>query len=120
MKHRRPIFCYLTVDSLLTPSPPATPSITVTITTSGTNTAGDTYSLQCSATVTGSTDQPTTSWLNAMNNPVSSGMVTATGAMSTLTFSPLAFSHAGTYTCRATVLGNVTQADTRVVSVASV
>ena len=33
-----------------------------------------------------------------MNNPVPSGMVTTTGSMSMLIFSPLAVSNAGTYT----------------------
>ena len=61
--------------------------------------------LVCSATVIGSTDQPTFTWLDPTNNPVPSGMVTTTGSMSTLTFSPLAASHAGTYTCRVTAGG---------------
>ena len=104
VEHRSSIFCYLTVDHPLTPSPP---SITVSITASGTNTAGETYSLECSATVTGSTDQPTITWLDPMNNPVPSEMVTTTGSMSTLTFNPLSASHAGTYMCRATVGGAV-------------
>ena len=116
VKHKSTIFCYLTVDPSLTPTPP---SITVSITTSGTNIAGETYSLECSATVTGSVDQPTVTWLDSVNNPVHSEMVTTTGSMSTLTFDPLAASHAGTYTCRATVAGNVTQTDTKVVSVES-
>ena len=76
----------------------------ISITASGTNTAGETYRLVCSVTVTGSTDQPTITWSDPMNNPVPSGMVTTTGSMSTLTFNPLsARSHAGTYTCRATI-----------------
>ena len=66
----------------------------------GTNTVGETYSLVCSATVTGSNDQLTISWSDPMNNPVPSEMVTTTGSMSTLTFNPLSTSHAGTYTCR--------------------
>ena len=83
--------------------------ITVSITAvSGTNTAGETYSLECSVTVTESTDQPTITWLDPMNNPVPSEMVTTTGSMSTLTFNPLSASHAGTYTCRATV-GSIMQ-----------
>ena len=81
--------------------------VTVSITASGTNTAGETYSLVCSVTVTGSTDQPTITWSGPMNNPVPSEMVTTTGSMSTLTFNPLSASHAGTYTCRATVGGQV-------------
>ena len=44
-----------------------------------------------------------TAWLDPMNNAVPSDMVTASGSMSTLTFNPLSASHAGTYTCRATV-----------------
>ena len=81
---------------------------------SGTNTAGEAYSLKCSATVTGSTDQPTITWLDPMNNPVPSEMVTTTGNMSTLTFNPLAASYAGTYTCRATLGGAVQTATTDV------
>ena len=81
------------------------------ITASGINAVGQTYMLMCSATVTGSTDQPTFSWMDPMNNPVPSGMVTRTGSMSTLTFSPLAISRAGTYTCRVTA-GGVTETQT--------
>ena len=124
VKHSRPIFCYLTVDHL-----PTTPIITVSITTSGTNTAGETYSLECSATVVGSTSQPTLTWLhgdvvlsNDTNRTVSaSTMRPYAGGIynSTLTFEPLATSHAGTYKCRTIVAGNVTQTDTKVVSVAS-
>ena len=46
-----------------------------------------------------------------MNNQVASEMVTTTGSMSTVTFSPLAASHAGTYTCRVTA-GGVTETQT--------
>ena len=89
------------------------------ITTSGTSTAGEIYSLECSVTVTGSTDQPTTTWLDSMINPVPSEVVTTIGSMSTLTFNPLSASHAGTYTCRATVAGNLMQTDTQAVYVES-
>ena len=81
------------------------------ITASGVNAVGQTYRLMCSATVTGSTDQPTYIWLDPINNLVPFGMVTTTGSMSTLTFSPLAASHAGTYTCRVTA-GGVTKTQT--------
>ena len=77
----------------------------VSITTPGTNTAGETYSLVCSVIVTGSTDTPTITWLDPMNSQVPSEMVSTTGSMSTLTFDPLSASHAGTYTCRATLGG---------------
>ena len=78
-------------------------TVDIFITSSGDNTAGETYSLVCS-TVSGSTD---ITWLDPMNNPVPSGMVTTTGSMSTLTFNPLAASHVGTYTCRATIGGTM-------------
>ena len=55
----------------------------------------------CTVTVTGSTDQPTITWLDPTSNTITSGVVT-TGSLSILTFNPLAVSHAGTYTCRAT------------------
>ena len=80
---------------------------------------GETYSLECFATVTGSTDQPNITWLDRGNSMVPSGIVTTTGSMSTLTFDPLAASHAGTYTCRATATGNVTWTESKVVSVES-
>ena len=76
--------------------------ISASITESGNNIAGEIYSLVCSVTVTGSTEQPTITWLDSMNNQITSGVVT-TGSISTLMFSPLAASHAGTYTCRATL-----------------
>ena len=60
--------------------------------------------------MTGSTDQPTITWLDPMNNMITSGVVT-TGTMSTLTFNPLAASHAGTHTCRATLDSTVETAE---------
>ena len=59
----------------------------------------------CSVTVTGSTDLPTITWVDPMNSQVPSEMVNTTGDTSTLTFNPLSASHAGTYTCRATLDG---------------
>ena len=83
-----------------------TVNIIVSITASGTNTAGETYSLECSVAVTGPTnDQPTITWLDPMNNTVPSEMFTTTGSMSTLTFNPLATSDAGTYTCQVMAAG---------------
>ena len=69
----------------------------------------------CTATVTGTTEQPNITW----SGPgVTAGMITTTGSMSTLTFNPLAASHAGTYTCTGMV-GGVTVMDTSVVTVNS-
>ena len=66
--------------------------------------------------MTGSTDQPTITWLDPMNNPVNYEMVITAGSMSTLTLNPLAASHAGTYTCRVTA-GGVTETQTSTVIV---
>ena len=106
-------------DTPATDAPPTTtqPTITdVSITSSGAATAGESYSLECTVTVTGSNDQPTITWLmDPMDNMITSGVVT-TGSMSTLTFDPLAVSHAGTYTCRAT-LGSAMDSASRTVAV---
>ena len=96
----------------------APPTVTIiSITSSGSNTAGESYSLECTVTVTGSTDQPIITWLDPMDNIITSGVVT-TGSMSTLTFNPLAASHAGTYTCRAT-LGSAMDSAFRTITVQS-
>ena len=79
----------------------------MSITTSGTSTAGKVYSLVCFVAVMGSIDQPIITWLNPMNNPVPSDMITTTGSVSILTFDPLSASHAGTYTCRVVSSGEV-------------
>ena len=69
----------------------------------------------CTVTVTGSTDQPDITWLGPMDSEVTAGVET-TGSMSTLTFNPLAASHAGTYTCRAT-LGGIVMGESTVVTI---
>ena len=52
-----------------TPATPAITSISITP-NSGSVTAGESYSLQCTVTVTGSTDQPTITWLyDASSDP---------------------------------------------------
>ena len=92
--------------------------ITVSISTSGTNAAGETYSLVCSVTVNGSSMQPTITWSGVMNSPVPPEMVTTTGSMSTVMFNMLSPSHVGTYTCTASVGGKM-QSDIEMVSVLS-
>jgi hypothetical protein len=103
----------------VSPTNEATPTITdVSITPSGTATAGESYSLECTVTVTGSTDQPMITWLmGPMNNMITSGVM-ITGSMSTLTFNPLLGSHAGTYTCRAAV-GSAVDSASRTITVHS-
>ena len=78
------------------------PTLSVTITPSGAATVGEIYNLACSVSVTGSTDQPTITWLDPIDNQI----MPTTGSINTLTFNPLAASDTGTYTCRAT-LGNI-------------
>ena len=68
-------------------------SIGIVITTSGTSTAGETYSLVC--IVTGTTDAAIYQWLDSNGTQLTSS--------SQLEFSPLLASDAGTYTCRVTV-----------------
>ena len=75
----------------------------VSVTASGMNTAGETYSLVCTVTVAGSTDRPTITWVDPMNSTVPSDLINTTGNTNTLTFNPLSVSHAGNYTCRAMV-----------------
>ena len=94
--------------------PPSFPNpngvvIHVTITQSyGTGIAGENYSLECSVSVTGSTDWVLITWLDdagtseISSTTVTTGIVSAGSNSSTLT-NPLATSHAGTYTCRATL-----------------
>ena len=83
-------------------SPPPVSTIVVSITSSGINMAGENYKLECTTTVTGTTEEPVITWMNSMGN-ITTPRVVATGNMSTLTFIPLAASHAGMYTCQATL-----------------
>ena len=86
----------------------------MTVSPSGLDIAGKNYTLLCVVMVTGSNDQPAITWLrddgveiNSTSNVtktvlMNSSDVDSTGNYSaTLMFSPLAASHAGTYTCRA-------------------
>ena len=95
--------------------PPNSIEIMVSIESSGTNTAGVTYSLVCSVTVTGLTDTPTITWLDdgveiPSTDPTRMVSITTgspgSGYSSTLMFNPLSVSHAGTYACEAS-LGSV-------------
>jgi hypothetical protein len=87
----------------------------VTISPSGIDTtAGQNNTLLCAVTVTGSNEQPTITWLTDDGVEIKSTSdatwtVSTTSSDSpgnysgTLTFSPLVSSHAGTYTCRASL-----------------
>ena len=88
---------------------------TISITSFGDNTAGESYSLECSFTVTGSIDTPTITWLddglviNSTDHAATRMVSMTTGSTgsysSTLTFSPLRASDAGMFVCRA-ILGD--------------
>ena len=105
--------------------------ITTTITPSGHNIAGMTYSLECSVTVTGSTDQPSITWLDdgveipssdVTRNVSATAVIPSDGSSTTytrtLTFTPLSASHAGMFTCKA-MLGSVFASNTTTVVVNS-
>ena len=115
-----------TAPPATTISPPS-PSINVLpITSIGTATAGESYSLKCSVTVTGSTDTPTITWLDngvEISSSDPTRMVSMTTGSpgsysSTLMFNPLSASDAGLYTCRA-VLGSAVDTETMDVTVQS-
>ena len=110
-------YCSYIIESLIKTCIYTVIRFSVSITPSGTNTAGETYSLVCSVTVTGSTDTPTIVWLDPINSQVPSEMVSTTGGISTLTFNPLSTSHAGTYTCRATLTSGGMETDIMIVTV---
>ena len=83
--------------------------------------------MESSATVTGSTDQPTIIWLHDGDeiSPTDHTRMVSPPTLrsshnysSTLTFNPLLTSHAGTYTCTAMV-GSVVKSATVVVTVQS-
>jgi hypothetical protein len=79
----------------------------MTITPSGSSTAGGTGSLECSAMITtnplpDNVPSPAVQWFFGPNNSslLPSGVITTPGSSNILRFSPLSHSHAGMYTCR--------------------
>ena len=109
-------------ETVVTTQPQSTTAAPIIITVSpitppsGTATAGESYSLECTVTVTGSNDRPTITWLmGPMNNQMMiTSVVVTTDGMSTLTFNSLAASDAGTYTCRATLGSAMDSASTTI------
>ena len=83
----------------------------VTITTIGSPTAGDSYTLKCS--VSGTSGPASYQWFGPPNGDSitnsSSRIVFSNSSLTLLEFSPLQVSHAGVYTCRATVNGVVVE-----------
>ena len=100
--------------------------ISVSVTPSGDsdNTAGQMYILNCIVSVSGSAVQPTIFWLGggaetdfATDTARTVSMTSGSDGSysSTLTFNPLAVSHAGTYICRATLGGAEVNGSTEVI-----
>ena len=81
----------------------------IIITPSGSPTAGQSYSLECS--ISGTSDSATFQWLDGPTDNRTqltsdgSRTVDSTSSVSQLQFSPLRASHGGQYTCQATVVG---------------
>ncbi len=76
----------------------------ISITAIGTPEIGDTYSLTC--TVEGVSGSRTIQWFGPGGSEITTGVSTTT-LTSTLTFTDLALSDAGEYTCRSTISGVV-------------
>ena len=88
----------------------------ITITHSGSPTAGESYSLECS--VRGTSDPVTFQWLEGPPDSrtplISDGSrtINSDSSLSQLQFSTLRASHGGIYTCQATVRGVVVEGNT--------
>ena len=106
--------CLIFYDHIITRccvSPCTDPPPEVTIQTSGNSTVGETYTLNCTAVIaTGLPGNPTVSldWLGPSGAAVDSGDGINVGTQGTtntrtLTFNSVRLTHAGTYTCRATL-----------------
>ena len=87
-------------------------SIIVRATSSGSPTAGEHFSLECS--LSGTSDSATFQWLKGPADNTTqltsdgSTAINSTSSVSQLLFSPLRASHGGLYTCQASVVGVAT------------
>ena len=94
-------------------------TVLVSITAGGNPTLGQQYTLTCNVSVSGGSGAPTVQWVGPGSSaPITTGgdfTVTSTPPY-TLTINPLRPSHAGQYTCRATV-GSDTGTDSVVVDI---
>ena len=101
-------------------SPSTSPTIDITsiCQSPGPAIAGQNYSLECSVTVTpGSADQLIILWMGNQGTEIIPEISGSDGSYSsTLTFSPLRASDAGTYMCNAT-LGDLDAMDTATVDI---
>ena len=120
------IFINKANSSLPPATSPSPMTVDVSPITSGTATAGESYSLECTVTVTESDDQPIITWLDEgveipSSDPtrtVSDTSGSAGSYSSMLMFNRLSASDAGTYTCRAT-LGSAMDSESTTITVQS-
>ena len=98
-------------------------SISVEITPSDSQTAGETFSLECSCSVNGTSDTPSYQWLVGPPNNrtllISGGSLNINSytTSSLLQFTTLRASDGGEYTCQVTVGGHVTERTTMIVEI---
>ena len=93
------------------------PIVTVTITHSGLNTAGEDYTLECS--MNGTNDSAIFQWLDELGTPLindGSRKIVNSTSSSYLQFIPLQQSHEEAYTCNATI-ASVTESKSAKLSV---
>ena len=97
-------------------------SVNVEITSFASPTAGETFSLDCSLRLNGTSNNATFLWLKGSENNRThltsdvSRIINSNLSASQLQFSPLKVSHGGLYTCQAVVVGIVVE-DTTTVTV---
>ena len=94
---------------LVPPFPPsALPDPIINVTTVGSTEAGQTFSLVCNVTMaTEETPRPTVTWIKVTGGsktfPEADQAMTSLTVASTISFSPLTFSHRGQYRCMVTL-----------------
>ena len=98
-------------------------SISVEITPSDSPTAGETFSLECSCSVNGTSDTPSYQWLvgppdnMTLLNSGGSLIIYSYNTSSMLQFTTLRASDGGEYICQVTVGGHVTERTTMIVEI---
>ena len=98
-------------------------SISVAITPSGSPTAGETFSLECSCSVNGTSDTPSYQWLvgppdnMTLLNSGGSLIIYSYNTSSMLQFTTLRATDGGQYICQVTVGGHVTERTTMIVEI---
>ena len=84
-----------------------TASLTITLSSSGDNTAGEEYNLTCTAVINGSSDAPTISWNRTRSEEMNQIIMSYDNGthLNVLQFNPLQVSDQNTYSCEVRVVG---------------